>query len=41
MSPSIKSWVRCLVRFPRVSGDEPVYNRVVARGQEFSPREWG
>ena len=28
-------------RFPCVSGDEPVYNRVVARGQEFSPRERG
>ena len=30
-----------LVRFPRVSGDEPALQRVIGLEAEFSPRERG
>ena len=41
MSPSVllASSHRC--RFPRVSGDEPVYGAVLGRVEPFSPRERG
>ena len=41
MSP--RQWLRTpsVLRFPRVSGDEPAAGNLQATLMGFSPREWG
>ena len=41
MSPTGHKRWRAAVRFPRVSGDEPVVPKVKAAAAVFSPRERG
>ena len=41
MSPLLLTWLSLLMSFPRVSGDEPCYQRHNLILLTFSPRERG
>ena len=41
MSPSLRAGVRRIMRFPRVSGDEPLTATSTLGAGKFSPRERG
>ena len=41
MSPDRLVVADVLVRFPRVSGDEPTFGGYTELTRQFSPREWG
>ena len=41
MSPSRSATLLVCERFPRVSGDEPIWNSVKSVVAKFSPRERG
>ena len=41
MSPNLHESPAEMLRFPRVSGDEPTRLGVATRISKFSPREWG
>ena len=41
MSPADLNAGEDLIRFPRVSGDEPGYGHGAVQGEGFSPRERG